>query len=291
MNILWLDKAECRQVDSVGGKVANLARFAPDYRVPLGFCLTTAAFQQWAAQTEGGVDRFPPDLKVEFLEAYDELSRRCDQQLAPVAVRSSAVDEDGRFASFAGQYETFLNLVGGTAVADAILRCWQSSLAERVTEYRRRYGLGLDGVGLAVLVQQLVAADSSAVIFSANPVTHNRDEVVVNASWGLGESIVGGTVNPDTYTIDKQSLRVTASEIATKTKMTVMVPEGTEEVAVPRFMQSKPTLSEEQLIAMASLAIELEEQMGWPVDVESAYQGDDLYLLQCRLITTLIEPQ
>lgn len=291
MNILWLDKAECRQVDSVGGKVANLARFAADYRVPPGFCLTTAAFQQWAAQTEGGVDRFPPDLKVEFLEAYDELSRRCDQQLAPVAVRSSAVDEDGRFASFAGQYETFLNLVGGTAVADAILRCWQSSLAERVTEYRRRYGLGLDGVGLAVLVQQLVAADSSAVIFSANPVTHNRDEVVVNASWGLGESIVGGTVNPDTYTIDKQSLRVTASEIATKDKMTVMVPEGTKEVAVPRFMKSKPTLSEEQLIAMASLAIALEEQMGWPVDIESAYQGDDLYLLQCRLITTLIEPQ
>jgi len=291
MNILWLDKAECRQVDSVGGKVANLARFAADYRVPLGFCLTTAAFQQWAAQTEGGVDRFPPDLMVEFLEAYDELSRRCDQQLAPVAVRSSAVDEDGRFASFAGQYETFLNLVGGTAVADAILRCWQSSLAERVTEYRRRYGLRLDGVGLAVLVQQLVAADSSAVIFSANPVTHNRDEVVVNASWGLGESIVGGTVNPDTYTIDKQSLRVTASEIATKDKMTVMVPEGTKEVAVPRFMKSKPTLSEEQLIAMASLAIALEEQMGWPVDLESAYQGDDLYLLQCRLITTLIEPQ
>ena len=291
MNILWLDKAECRQVDSVGGKVANLARFAADYRVPLGFCLTTAAFQQWAAQTEGGVDRFPPDLMVEFLEAYDELSRRCDQQLAPVAVRSSAVDEDGRFASFAGQYETFLNLVGGTAVTDAILRCWQSSLAERVTEYRRRYGLRLDGVGLAVLVQQLVAADSSAVIFSANPVTHNRDEVVVNASWGLGESIVGGTVNPDTYTIDKQSLRVTASEIATKDKMTVMVPEGTKEVAVPRFMKSKPTLSEEQLIAMASLAIALEEQMGWPVDLESAYQGDDLYLLQCRLITTLIEPQ
>ena len=183
MNILWLDKAECRQVDSVGGKVANLARFAPDYRVPLGFCLTTAAFQQWAAQTEGGVDRFPPDLKVEFMEAYDELSRRCDQQLAPVAVRSSAVDEDGRFASFAGQYETFLNLVGGTAVADAILRCWQSSLAERVTEYRRRYGLGLDGVGLAVLVQPPGAAAPPAAVLLAHPAPHPRAALIGNASW------------------------------------------------------------------------------------------------------------
>ena len=143
---------------------------------------------------------------------------------------------------------------------------------------------------MAVLVQHLVPADSSAVIFSANPVTANRDEVVINASWGLGESVVGGTVNPDTFTIDKRNLSVTESKISDKEGMTVLVPDGTREVPVPRFMRSQPTLSEEQLVATAQLVIRLEEKMGWPVDVETAYCKDELYLLQCRLITTLIEP-
>ena len=148
----------------------------------------------------------------------------------------------------------------------------------------------LDSIEMAVLVQHLVPADSSAVIFSANPVTDNRDEVIINASWGLGESIVGGTVSPDTFTIDKRDLSVTESKISDKEVMTVLVADGTKEVPVPRFMRSQPTLSEEQLGAMAQLAMRLEEFMGWPVDVESAYCGDELYLLQCRLITTLIDP-
>lgn len=143
---------------------------------------------------------------------------------------------------------------------------------------------------MAVLVQELVAADSSAVIFSANPVTQNRDEVVINASWGLGESIVGGTVSPDTFTIDKRDLTVTESKISDKKIMTVRVQDGTEEVPVPRFMRSRPTLSGEQLVAMARLAMSLEDEMGWPVDVESAYRGEELFVLQCRQITTLTEP-
>ena len=218
------------------------------------------------------------------------MTRRCDTERPSVAVRSSAIDEDGRFASFAGQYESYLNLKGDAAVADAVLRCWHSTEAERVTEYRKRYGLSLDSIEMAVLVQQLVPADSSAVIFSANPVTRNRDEIVINASWGLGESIVGGSVSPDTFTIDKGDLSVTESKISDKEVMTVLVPDGTKEVPVPRFMRSQPTLSDEQVIALARLAISLEDQMGWPVDVESAYCGEELFLLQCRLITTLNEP-
>ncbi len=288
MNIVWLDEPEGQDVPSVGGKVANLSRLAGAHRVPPGFCLTTAAFQQWSDGDDD--DAFPSDLRNQLVEAYSEMGRRADVDEPSVAVRSSAIDEDGRFASFAGQYETFLNLVGDAAVADAILRCWQSTRSERVAEYRERYGLDEVPCEMAVLVQQLVRADSSAVIFSANPVTHNRDEVVVNASWGLGESIVGGTVSPDTFVIDKQGLSVTESNISEKDRMTVMTPDGTAEVAVPRFMRTQPTLSEEQLVEMARLAIVLEEQMGWPVDMESAYQGNDLYLLQCRLITTLTEP-
>ena len=223
-------------------------------------------------------------------DAYGELAQRSDVEKPSVAVRSSAIDEDGGFASFAGQYETYLNLEGDTAVAAAVLRCWHSTRAERVTEYRQRAGLALDKLEMAVLVQELVPADSSAVIFSANPVTQNRGEVVINASWGLGESIVGGTVSPDTFTIDKRDLTVTESKISDKKVMTVRVQDGTEEVPVPRFMRSRPTLSGEQLVAMARLAMSLEDKMGWPVDVESAYRGEDLYLLQCRQITTLTKP-
>ena len=290
MNIIWLDDTGCQDVSRVGGKVANLSRLMAEYQVPPGFCLTTAAFQEWVGHGNGRADEFPAELLGQLTDAYSELARRSDAEKPSVAVRSSAIDEDGRFASFAGQYETYLNLTGDAAVADAVLRCWHSTGAERVTEYRQRYGLALDSIEMAVLVQQLVPADSSAVIFSANPVTHNRDEVVINASWGLGESIVGGTVNPDTFTIDKRDLTVTESKISDKEVMTVLAAGGTKEVPVPRFMRSHPTLSDEQLVTMAQLAMSLEDKMGWPVDVESAYCGEELFLLQCRLITTLTEP-
>ena len=288
--IIWLDQAECQDVSSVGGKVANLSRLAAEHRVPPGFCLTTAAFREWANCEEDDSAEIPPELLRQLAELYAEMGQRCGSDQPSVAVRSSAIDEDGRFASFAGQYETYLNLEGMEAIADAVVRCWQSTRSDQVMEYRERYGLLSDDIEMAALVQQLVPADSAAVIFSANPVTHNQEEVVINSSWGLGESIVGGTVSPDTFVISKQDLSITESRIAEKDFMTVMVPGGTKEVAVPRFMRSQPTLSEEQAVSMAKLAIGLEEKMGWPVDVESAFKGDELYLLQCRLITTFIEP-
>ncbi len=290
MTIIWLDGEGCQDVSRVGGKVANLSRLAADYRVPTGFCLTTKAFHQWAALADDGrADEVPASLRGQLTDTYHEMGRRCGADQPSVAVRSSAMDEDGRFASFAGQYETFLNRVGEQEVAAAVLRCWHATKADRVTEYRERNGLSLEEIEMAVLVQQLIPADSSAVIFSANLVTNNRDQVVINASWGLGESIVGGTVTPDTYIVDKRDLSVTESVVAEKNCMTVSIPGGTKDVAVPRFLRSQSTLSETQLVEMARLAISLEEQMGSPVDLESAYSGDDLYLLQCRLITTLAD--
>jgi pyruvate,water dikinase len=290
MNIIWLDDSGCQEVSRVGGKVANLSRLAAEYQVPPGFCLTTKAFREWAGHAGGSAEEFPSELLRQLSDAYAELARRSAVENPSVAVRSSAIDEDGGFASFAGQYETYLNLEGDAAVAGAVLRCWHSIRGERVTEYRRHNGLALDKLEMAVLVQELVPADSSGVIFSANPVTQNRDEVVINASWGLGESVVSGTVTPDTFTIDKRDLTVTESKIADKKFMTVRVQDGTEEVPVPRFMRSRPSLSDEQLVAMARLAIRLEDEMGWPVDLEIAYHGEELYLLQCRQITTLSEP-
>jgi pyruvate,water dikinase len=124
-------------------------------------------------------------------------------------------------------------------------------------------------------------------MFSANPVTGNRDEVMINASWGLGESIVGGTVTPDTYVVRKADMAAVSRHIAEKRRMTVMVSDGTREVEVPRFLRMQPTLTQEQVVEMAHLGMALERRMGHPVDVESAYHARKLYLLQCRPITTL----
>jgi pyruvate,water dikinase len=140
---------------------------------------------------------------------------------------------------------------------------------------------------LAVLVQQLVASDVSAVIFSANPITGNREEVMINASWGLGESIVGGTVTPDTFIVRKSDLAVFERVITEKQRMTVSASGGTHEVEVPRFLRKEASLNDAQIIEMASLAMTLEATMAHPVDVECAYAGGELYLLQCRPITTL----
>jgi pyruvate,water dikinase len=145
-------------------------------------------------------------------------------------------------------------------------------------------------VRTAVLVQQLIAADVSVVLFSAHPVTGNRDEIVVNASWGLGVSVVGGTVTPDTYVVRKTDLALLSCQIAEKHRMTVPVPGGTREVAVSRLLRARRTLDEGQVVEVARLGLVLEENMGRPVDVECAYQGADLYLLQCRPITALSTP-
>jgi pyruvate,water dikinase len=133
----------------------------------------------------------------------------------------------------------------------------------------------------------LVASDVSAVIFSANPVTGNRDEIMINASWGLGESIVGGTVTPDTFIVRKSDLAITNRTIADKQHMTVSTSGGTHEVEVPRFLRNETSLNDEQVIEMAKLALTLEITMEHPVDIECAYAGGELYLLQCRPITTL----
>ncbi len=204
-----------------------------------------------------------------------------------MAVRSSAVDEDGALASFAGQHESYLNVVGAGAIAEAVARCWASARTERAVEYRRRQGLALEDARLAVLVQRLVPADVSAVVFSADPVTGDRGVVVINASWGLGESIVGGTVTPDTYMVRKEDLALLECRISDKRRMTVAVSGGTREVQAPDFLRDMPSLEEDQAVEVARLALSLEAEMGWPVDVECAYAGGRLYLLQCRPVTTL----
>lgn len=290
MQILWLDDPACCRTELVGGKTANLSRLAGDYPVPPGFCLTAEAARLAlaAVPTDGGTGSGMPAALFDELEgAYRTLGERLGLPDPCVAVRSSATDEDGQDASFAGQHDTFLNVRGLDGVAAAVRGCWQSAATARALDYRQQHGLQTTEVQLAVLVQHLVAADVAAVVFSCNPVTGQCDEVMINASWGLGESIVGGTVTPDTYVVAKSDFALRSTVIGAKQRMTVAVPGGTREVEVPRLLRDVPCLDLAQAAAMARLACSLEETMGWPADVECAYRGDQLFLLQCRPITTL----
>jgi pyruvate,water dikinase len=291
MDIVWFGEPHSADVSLVGGKAAGLSRLAERYRVPAAFCLTTSAYDRWSRTARPAHPQAPPRLPWEFRDAlrlaYDELARRCAADPLRVAVRSSAVDEDGSESSFAGQHETYLNVIGTDAVAEALVRCWDSGRSQRALAYRRRSGLDGQRVRLAVLVQQLVPADASAVVFSADPVNGRRDHVLIDASFGLGESIVGGTVTPDAYRVAKSTGQVIERSIGSKERMHVPVPGGTREVPVPRPMRAQPALTDEQCATCATLATTLEGELGRPVDLECAFHAGELYLLQCRPITRM----
>ncbi|HEX7185794.1 MAG TPA: PEP/pyruvate-binding domain-containing protein [Thermoanaerobaculia bacterium] len=285
MQISWLGNQACHDPTRSGRKAAILSRLAAaDHPVPPGFCLTALrCFANPAAPT---CATLPAPLRGELKAAYERLCSRCGSADVPVAVRSSACDEDGAEASCAGQYESLLNVSGVEAVAEAVIRCWSSATSAHATSYRRERGLP-DAASLAVLVQQLVLADVSVVAFSANPVTGERNEVVIEATWGLGASLVGGAVTPDLYTVSRNRPRIIHRRLGEKALMTIRAPGGTREIEVPRVLRDRLTLSDGQAIEVADLAEALEKRTRHPVDLECAYSGDRLYLLQCRPITSL----
>jgi len=284
--VVWLGEATCGDCRVLGGKAGTLCRLAAEYPVPPGFCVTAAAWAEARAGAGLNGAVLPPWLAPEVQAAYARLAEVAGIAAPSVAVRSSALDEDGAGTSFAGQHESYLNVIGPEAVVRAVAACWASARSDRALAYRRRHGLPAQSP-VAVLVQLLVPADVSAVVFSANPVTGARDEIVINASWGLGESIVGGTVTPDTYILRKTGPAVRSRTLAEKRRMTVPAGDGTHEVEVPRFLRTRAALTDAQAAEMAALALSLERRMGGPVDVECAVHGGQLYLLQCRPITTL----
>jgi pyruvate,water dikinase len=277
-HIRWLGDDDCHHDAVVGGKAASLSRLASLHTVPPGFAIPALAAGQRAL----------PDALIEAIErAYRALGEGCGASHPAVAVRSSALDEDGADASFAGQHDTYLNIRGVDAVLDAVHRCVQSAASTEAMAYRRQRELSSDDVRMAVLVQQLVPADVAAVVFSANPISGSRDEVMINSNWGLGESIVGGSATPDTFVVHKRGLEVSWRDIARKDRMTVMTEAGTSEVAVPPELQTASSLDDVQVREVAQLAMMLEIAVGYAVDVECAIAANALYLLQCRPITTL----
>jgi len=293
MDVVWLGDPACQDLSLVGGKAARLSLLAAaGFRVPPGFSLTTGVFQAaalcgTAADATVAAALLSAPALGELARAYDTLAERCGTGQPRVAVRSSAVEEDSSIASFAGAYDTYLNVAGVEAVADAVHRCWESARSPRAAAYRRHWNLPDQRTRFAVLVQQLIPADVSAVLFSADPISGSTDEIVINASWGLGETIVAGRVTPDTYVIQKKDLALVSRRIADKQRMVIPVEAGTREVDMPRLFRRRPVLDEAEVLEMARLALALEKTMGWPVDVECAWRDGALYVLQCRPVTTL----
>ncbi|MBK9945078.1 MAG: pyruvate, phosphate dikinase [Kouleothrix sp.] len=299
-------------LEHVGGKGMSLAKMlAAGLSVPGGFHITTEAYRRFVAENGlqpqimrelAGLDpadpaaleaaalriggafaagATPPEIVAAVAEAYAGLRG------AAVAVRSSATAEDLPGASFAGQQETYLNIRGADAVLEAVKRCWASLWTARAIAYRLKNQIDQATVALAVVVQELVDASAAGIMFTANPVSGKRDELVINAAWGLGEAIVSGAVTPDTLTLQKAGGRVLHREIAEKAIMTVRTASGTGEVPVPDDRKSKPVLSDAQVAELARLGARIEQFYGMPMDVEWALAGGTLFVVQARPITAL----
>jgi len=274
---------------TVGGKAANLGELTgAGLPVPPGFCVTTEAYRRVAAgvpldrvrEALLGVE-IPADMAEEIRAGYLELGAD-----APVAVRSSATAEDLPFASFAGQQDTYLNIVGADAVLDAVRRCWASLWTDRAVAYRDSNGIDHNTVELAVVVQLMVDAEVAGVLFTANPVTGRRHEAVIDANAGLGETVVSGSVNPDHFVVDTASGRIVQQRLGDKKiAIRAVAGGGTREVAVD---STEPCLSDRQIRELAALGDRVERHYGSPQDTEWAIGSDGrLWLTQARPITTL----
>ncbi|EWM11455.1 LOW QUALITY PROTEIN: pyruvate, water dikinase, partial [Kutzneria sp. 744] len=223
----------------------------------------------------------PADIADQIRAGYEKLGAD-----VPVAVRSSATAEDLPFASFAGQQDTFLNVVGIDSVLDAVRRCWASLWTDRAYAYRESNGIDHAAVELAVVVQRMVDAEVAGVLFTANPVTGRRREAVIDANAGLGETVVSGSVNPDHFVVDTASARILQRRLGDK-KIAIrsVAGGGTQEVSLD---SAEPCLSDKQILALAALGDRVERHYGSPQDTEWAIDAaGTLWLTQARPITTL----
>lgn len=280
--VLWFSDEECADVSLAGGKGASLAKMASEgLPVPPGFVIPSHVFERSVGaerildlvrrQDHEGIsaavrEAEPP--REEISAAYRRLTGRRTTATykrigdGRVAVRSSACAEDSEAASYAGQQETYLNVEGAEEVCERVVDCWASFFTERALFYRAQKG-SLDDLRMAVVVQKMVQPEKSGVLFTADPVKRRRDRMVVEATAGLGEKVVSGEVTPDHYVLDRS---------------------GT--LKRQRIVDEQ-VLSEGELRRLAELGRLLEEREGAPQDIEWAIVGDDLYLLQCRPVTTL----
>ncbi len=293
-----------------GGKAANLGTLMQaGLPVPPGFVLLTAAYRCFveANGLAAAIVRLASakGSMAQLEEAAGTISALCEQGAIPdeirqaiaeayramgegaVAVRSSATAEDRVEASFAGQQETYLNVQGEEQLLAAVKRCWASLWTARALAYRGQKGMAAEKVSIAVVVQRMVPAGVSGILFTVNPVTGARDEMLVNAVWGLGEAAVGGRVNPDSVRVEKAAGKVIEMTVSDKAVMTVATAEGTEEVAVEDEQRRQQALTAAQVAELARLGREIERLFDGPQDIEWAIAGEQVWILQARPVTAL----
>ncbi|MEM2439627.1 MAG: phosphoenolpyruvate synthase [Candidatus Bathyarchaeia archaeon] len=320
--VIWFENLRKSDIPLVGGKNANLGEMMnAGIPVPPGFAVTANAYRRFIEETgiadgiygiiketvrDPGEPKqyeeasqkiraliestpMPKDIEGAIREAYRELCKRLKAEAVPVAVRSSATAEDLPDASFAGQQETYLNVVGEDEVVGKTVKCWSSLFTPRAIFYRTQKGFAHEKVFISVGVQKMVNAKAAGVMFSINPVTGNPNQIVIEGNFGLGESVVSGAVTPDEFIVDKQSMKIVERRIATKKVMAVQdyATGKTIYVEVPAKEQNKPCLTDEEVLKLAELAVRIEKHYGQPQDIEWAIDHDlsfpeNIFIVQSR---------
>lgn len=301
-------------MDLVGGKGINLGRMIQaGFPIPQGFCITTDGYSSFIEESGFCDELFIllDKIQIEDTVEVKHITKRVRELLLSVdfpyklrediraewsrmdphtryAVRSSATAEDLPEASFAGQQSTFLNIIGFEPLLKAIKECWISLFSDRSILYRIKNNFNHRDVKLAVVIQEMVESEISGVMFTADPLTSNRNCISIDASYGLGEALVSGLVNPDHFNIDKSELVIRDRNIGDKTLLIeYAVDGGTVERVVSDDRRGESSLSDKQIIRLSKIGLEIEEYYGVPQDIEWAVVKDNIYILQARPITSL----
>ena len=311
MAILPFNSVEAT-LEAAGGKGMNLVRLTrAGFLVPPGFIISTDAYREfvsanrWLPEILSGVvdlsaedasalerisaqirvafsaGKIPENLEAAIRAAYAEIGNQ------PVAVRSSATAEDLPDLSFAGQQDTYLNIIGAESLLEAVINCWSSLWTARAIGYRIRNGIDHNEAALAVIVQEMVQSETSGVLFTANPLTGLRTESVIDATLGLGEALVSGQVEPDHYVVDTLNLRILTKTLGAKKISTRGKTSGGVETIEEAADAERQALADEEILQLAKLGQQIQQEYDFPQDIEWALAENKIYVLQSRPITSL----
>ena len=296
---MFLKEANHESLLEVGSKALHLANIINEgVNIPNGFVLKANALKRFMLENalhnqvhkEEFMDVFmksplPKDIETEVLASYKKLKELTGSVDLSVAVRSSSSAEDLKDASFAGQYETILNVCDEEQLLYALKQCWASLFSDRVREYAAQKEISLDAFPMGILIQQMVFPDVSGVIFSLNPITQDPNEIIINASYGLGEAIVSGIVTPDTFIVNKETKSIMKDLGLKEVKILPLNNQIVEVETTPEESDSY-CLNDEGILALESVTSKLEEFYEFPVDIEFAIKDDTIFVLQSRPITS-----
>ncbi len=321
--VRWLEEVDKEMREKVGGKAANLGEMIRiGIPVPPGFVVTADAYKYFIEKTgirdkifeilretikEGKPEEYeeaekrlrsliescpmPPEVENEIRQAYRELCKRVGIENVPVAVRSSATAEDIPEASFAGQQDTYLNVRGEDDVVLYVKKIWSSLFTARAIAYRDSHNIPHDKTFMSVVVQKLVNARSAGVMFTLHPITGDRDKIVIESVWGLGEGIVSGRITPDEFVIDKKTLKILEKRIHTKKIAIVKDEKGlTKEIELPPDKANAQSITDEEAVKLAEYGIKLEQHYNNPMDIEWVIDADlkypdNIFIVQARYET------